>query len=360
VVRRDGTTRMRLTRGPLHGFGLAWSPDGREVWYTGSDTGSLHLSLFAVDLKKRRRLIAAMPALVNVLDVASDGRALLSIGDLRGDVVAWAPGDPHERLLSWLDFPRSVVLSPDGRSVVFSEGGQGAGSGGAAVYARGIDGSPAVRLGEGWALDVSPDGRFVVALGHSRSQPSHELEVIPTGPGETRTLAGGELEYRDARWLPAGDDELLAVARRGAADWRLWLVGEKRSPQPVTPEGFGAGAPSPDGRSFVAQRIEDGALFLFAGGAAEGRPLPGPAERGRLISYSRDGRSLLVAEPLVPGTRIARRDLATGARTPIRDLTPEDPAGISLFDGTVSRSEDTFAAAYVRATTALFLARGLR
>jgi hypothetical protein len=139
-----------------------------------------------------------------------------------------------------------------------------AGSEGAAVYARGIDGSPAVRLGQGLALDVSADGRLVAALGHTRGQPSHELVLIPMGPGETRTLPEHGLEYRDARFLTA--DKLLAVARQPKADWRLWRVRESQAdPQPLTPEGFGAGVPGPDGGGLGGPPGEGGALFLARG-----------------------------------------------------------------------------------------------
>ena len=359
VVRRDGAERRILARGFGRGFGLVWSPDGQEVWYTGSDTGSIHLSLFGVDVRGRRRLVLALPALANILDVAKDGRALISIGDLRGDVLAWAPGDVRERLLSWLEFPRSLALSPDGRTVVFSEAGQGSDSAERVVYSRAIDGSPAVRLGEGFALDVSVDGRFVAALARTRGLPSRELVVIPTGPGQTRTITKDGIEYRDARWFPAGD-KLLAVGRQPGRPWRLWVVAEGAPPRPATPEGFGAGLPSPDGRSLVAQRLPDGALFLFASEGGEGRPPPGPREAGRLASWTPDGRSLLVVERLFPGARILRRDLATGARTAIRELRPEDPTGIAFFQGTVAPSGDVFAALSIRVSTALFLVTDLR
>lgn len=273
--------------------------------------------------------------------------------------MAWAAGDARERLLSWLEFPRGVILSPDKRTVVFSETGQGSGSEGGAVYARAIDGSPAVRLGQGYALDVSADGRFVVALARSRGQPSRELLSIPTGPGEPRTIARGEIEYQDARWFPAGD-RLLAVGHQAGRSWRLWVVAEGAPPRPATPEGFIVGVPSPKGRSWVAQRQHDGTLFLFASEEEEGRPLPGPPEAGRLASWTPDGRSLVVVEPLLPGDRILKRDLVTGARTQVRELRPEDPTGVTLFRGTVAPSGDAFAAYYARVSTALFLVTHLR
>jgi len=359
VVRRDGTGHTALSSGFVRGFGVAWSPNGHEVWYTASESGSTQLSLYGVDLRGRRRLVVALPALANVIDVARDGSALFSIGDLRAEVVAWVPGDPRERLLSWLEFPSGLVLSPDGRTVFISESGQGAGPAGAVVYARALDGSPAVRLGDGYGLDVSADGRFVVALARSRAQPSPELVAIPTGAGETRTITTGEIEYQDARWFRGGD-KLLAVGRQPGRPWRLWMVAEHGAPRPVTPEGFDLGIPGPEGRSWVGHRVHDRALLLFASEGDEGRLLPGPPEVGHLAAWAPDGRSLLVVEPLQPGARIVRRDLTTGARTPVRDLTLQDPTGVARFRGTVTPSADVFGAFYVRAPTALFLVHGLR
>jgi hypothetical protein len=67
-----------------------------------------------------------------------------------------------------------------------------------------------------------------------------------------------------------------------------------------------------------------------------------------------------VVEPLVPGAKVLRRDLVTGARTLVRELRLEDPTGVSFFRGAVAPSGNAFAAVYVRSSTALFLARGLR
>jgi hypothetical protein len=110
----------------------------------------------------------------------------------------------------------------------------------------------------------------------------------------------------------------------------------------------------------VAQRISDRTLVRFSTEGQGGQPVPGPPEQGRLDGWTRDGRSLLVVETLFPGARVVRRDLETGERILLRELRPEDPTGIAQFRATVAASGDTFAAAYVRADTALFVLNGLR
>lgn len=136
-------------------------------------------------------------------------------------------------------------------------------------------------------------------------------------------------------------------------------MAEDAPPRPVTPEGFGAGVPGLDGHSFVAQRLSDGKLVLFDSEGQEGRPLPGPPEVGRLERWSPGGHALVVVETMLPGARILERDLATGERTLLRELRPEDPTGVTLFRGTIAPRGNAFAALYVRASTALFLTHGL-
>ncbi len=210
VIRRDGTGRKTLVGPTLMGSALAWSPDGREVWHSSSDTGSVHLSLYAVDLQGRRRTLAALPGPSLVLDVGKDGRALLSLGDIRGDIEAWAPGETRGRQLSWLEFPRGVILSADGKSIVFSEAGQGGGSKGSGVYARSIEGSPAVKLGEGWATDLSADGlssRPSPARAATRRASSSRYPWAPASPGRspraassTKMRAGSPTACASSRW----------------------------------------------------------------------------------------------------------------------------------------------------------------
>ena len=63
-------------------FGLAWAPDGQEVWFTGSDTRSSNdRALYALSLAGKRRLIVRAAGALTVWDVALGGHgAMVSTG----------------------------------------------------------------------------------------------------------------------------------------------------------------------------------------------------------------------------------------------------------------------------------------
>ena len=163
AVDRAGGTRT-LSGGWADLYGLAWRPDGREVWFTGARRGEFK-ALRAVTLAGRERLVTRVMGQVDLEDISRDGRVLVAHPNFRFDMVARTPGESKERELTWLGLSQVADLSEDGSKVLFTEHPEGAGEGGA-TYLRGTDGSPAVRLGDGVAQGLSPDGRWALAIPH--------------------------------------------------------------------------------------------------------------------------------------------------------------------------------------------------
>src|SRR5438445_494758 len=75
--------------------------------------------------------------------------------------IGLAPGETKERDLSWLDVTYTRGMSDDGRTVLLGEGGFGGGANGS-IYLRKTDGSPAIRLGDGYPISLSPDGKWAL------------------------------------------------------------------------------------------------------------------------------------------------------------------------------------------------------
>src|SRR6185503_8780881 len=69
--------------------GVAWSPDGDEIWFTAGKTGNVR-ALNAVDLSGRQRLVDGAPSDLIVLDVHPSGRVLLSRNTSRRGMIGWS------------------------------------------------------------------------------------------------------------------------------------------------------------------------------------------------------------------------------------------------------------------------------
>ena len=207
------------------------------------------------------------------------------------------------------------------------EGGGGTG----VVYVRKTDGSPPVRLGEGYALALSPDKRSALATPMSFSQ----LILLPTGAGQARRLERGPIEsYQSARFLPDGKRILFAGSEKGRRA-RLYvqdLAGG--APRPVTAEGAGAGfhgvVVSPDGRFATGPAPGSGfARYPLEGGSP--LPIEGLAEGEFPVQWTADGRSLFVYRIGDVPARIFRLDLSTGRRELWKELIPPDLAGANVI-----------------------------
>jgi len=305
--------------------GLAWSPGGEEVWFTASRAGEAQ-TLYAVTPGGRERVVARAPVSLMIHDISRDGRVLVARGSETADFFALAPGEAKDRDVSWLDRGGVRDISADGRTFVFSQWGEGSGVN-YAVYTRRTDGSPAVRLGDGAAWALSPDGKWVLSILSSPPQ----VVLLPTGAGEARPLErhGIERYGLGASWLPDGKS-VLFIGREPGRQSRCYVqsVEGASPPRAVTPEGFTGYLVSPDGAHVVVTDPEKkGLLYPMHEGQAP-RPVPGLDEQDQVIRWAADGRSLFVYRPRELPVRVFRLDLATGRREPLREIMPTDPTGI--------------------------------
>ncbi len=152
VVDRAGA---EITRSPEYWGteGIAWSADGETVLFSASARGDDY-SILALAMDGTTRDVLTAPARLFLHDTSADGKLLLSTSEERAGVFALLPGATGERELPWLDQSSWPVLSRDGRSLIF--GDETALSGHLySVFYRAADGSPPVRLGDGFGSDLS-------------------------------------------------------------------------------------------------------------------------------------------------------------------------------------------------------------
>ena len=342
----------------LNVHGLAWNGD--EIWYTAADEQQLFRALCAVTPDGTRRTITRVPGNATLWDASADGRLVIAQTDDRAVVIARRPEDVDDRDLSWLDASWVADLSHDGRLVLFTETGQGAGPK-MAVYLRGTDGSQAVRLGEGRAIALSPDTRWAIcATASDPFSPSAYLDMLPTGAGEPRRLAGHGVLYTGATWLPDGKRIIVSAIEPGDRA-RLYLqeLDDGRR-VPLTPEGVTSWVVSPDG-SMIAVRGPSPAIQLYPLDGTAPRELPGVT--GSDVPIGWIGAGLLIRRPGDPKAArgdIYRVDVRTGRQEFWKNILPRDPAGIMvLVSFRVTPDGRSSAYSWHRALSNLYVADGL-
>ncbi len=355
VVDRLGQVRTLVT-GLMSAQGIAWSPRGDEVWFTATDSGA-DRSLRAVSLSGRQRVIHIAPTTLTLHDIAPGGRVLFVRETWRVGILALAPGESKPRDLSWLDYSLVRDISADGRTVLFMEGGRGGGAS-YGVYVRGTDGSRAVRLGDGYAAALSPDGKWAITSPNSTPR---QLVLQPTGAGQPRPLTSDAINHLRARWFLDGTRVAFAGSAPGRGVQLFVQDLEGGSPRAITPEGAGMEfAVSPDG-VYVAGLDAQQRMWLYPVRDGDPKPLPSLDPGFAPVRWSNDGGRLYVYRPTgLPG-RIHAYDFATGRTELVREIELSDPAGFVRFNGVfVSGDGASYACSYHLVLSDLYIADALR
>ncbi|HEY7864092.1 MAG TPA: protein kinase, partial [Thermoanaerobaculia bacterium] len=268
-------------------WGLAWTPDGSEVWVTGAKVGA-NRALWAMSRAGEERLLTRVTQSLTLQDVSADGRALISHDSIRIGIHAGGAGVAKERELAWLDWSSLFDVSRDGKTILFSETGEGSGPTYSA-YLRSVDGSPPVRLGDGGAQALSNDGRWaaVQLLGETS-----RLLLYPTGAGTKVELQLGNLELQGGgTFLPDGSGYVFTANEpgRGSRIFRIEIPAGK--PRAVTPEGYRSfsGGVSPDGKVVIAVG-PDRQRYAYPIAGGEPRAIPGLTPQDGVSRWSEDGR----------------------------------------------------------------------
>jgi Tol biopolymer transport system component len=337
--------------------GVAWTPDGREVWYTAA-TVAARYSLMGSTLDGHERPIYVAPGGIWIEDIAKDGRVLLATADRNVQINVGLAGEASERNVTWLDYSFVRDISPDGQQLLMSYSGEGSGAS-YDVYVGTIRGGDAARIGEGQAQQFSPDGHSVLSVVHG---PPSRVMVLPIGPGDPRTIPTANVTVTTARWLPDGR-RLLTIGTEPGKRLRAYVVDlDGAAPRPVSPEGITFKAEtlalSPDGTR-VALRSPDGRLMLYRVDGGEPIAVNGIQADEMPMAWSGDGRSLLLLDGNPP-RRIVALDPTSGRRQVVKEIRPSDP---SLFGPTqlvMTPDGKSYAANYGRNQMTLFLVDGLK
>ncbi len=329
--------------------GVAWADHGREVWFTGADKGSAR-ALLAATTAGAVRTVTRAPGSLQLGDIGADGSALLWGEDSRFGLIGRARDDTKNRDLSWLDWSTVPRISDDGRTLVFTEEGDGGGPE-YSVYLRSMDGSPAVRLGSGLAMAISPDGKWVLTV---RLNPAPaQLVLLPTGAGEAKQVTNDALAHGFS-WFTADGAHIIFSGFEPDHHPRLYLQPlSGGAPKPITPEGV-TGPPSPDGKLVAAT---DGKLYPTDGGAS--RPIPGIEVEDLVERWAAEPGSLFVRRKLESGDQQIFRLDATGRRTLVHQIA-RVPGSVMGRWFTITPDGSAYAMTYSVGQSDLFRVTGLK
>jgi Tol biopolymer transport system component len=356
VVLADRSGRKKALSKPFSSAqGLSWGPNGKEVWFTAAELSQR--ALYSMSFSGTVRLRSRIAGNLTLRDISREGRMLITRDTPRTEMLALPPGESKERDLTWLDYSLPTSLSSDGGTVLFTEGGEGGGAG-YSVYVRKTDGSPAVRLGEGFGQALSPDGKWAVVILHPTTDP--QLALYPTGAGEPKLLSKEGVTVLNACWMPDGKRILITASEPGRG-LRLYLRDvDGGKPRALTPEGYRAFRfVSPDGASAVVTG-PDRKTYLYPISGGEPRTIPGLDANDRVDQFGVDARSLYVHRQGEVPVKVYRVDVATGRRELWRSLMPADAGGVSEIGPLPTVSGESYAYSYSRTLSDLYIVDGLK
>ena len=334
---------------------LCWTPDSREVWFRSYDSSDLN-TIYSIGMNGTRRVVARFPGRVTLFEIAADGRILLSTENGRKGIRGLAPGEEVDRDLSCLDSSRLRGLSADGSLILADVLGESGGPKGS-IYMRRTIGTAPVRLGDGVAYTLSPDGKWVAGFS-SRDTGNRMFELMPTGPGEvvkSKMVVG---------WL-AGTRNYLVLEKSPGKGIRLEAWDAATNTQrPVSPNGMPDSDDFPlvssDGRQFLTTG-PDGERHIYSIDGSEPKPVTGLTHHDRVVAWRADGRSVYITthrneNRTIPVSIV---DLDTGKRTPWREIKPIVPVDEA---GSLRITPDGKAYAYnfTYLRSELFVAEGIR
>jgi hypothetical protein len=224
------------------------------------------------------------------------------------------------------------------------------------VYLRKVDGSVAVRIGDGQAVSLSPDGTTAI----TRPFVSQQLRLVPTAAGQLRIVRSEGLTYLDASWFPDGTHLLIAALESNRPPFLAVQDVAGGAPRRLV-DGAVAGAVSPDGR-IVASMGPAGSIVLTPVGGGQSRTLSGVLPGASIARWEASGRYLFLKASGEFGVNVFRVDVETGHSEAWRTLAPADVAGLfhPTYSLALTADGQSYCYSYVRRLSTLFVVNGLK
>ena len=352
LVVGPGMERQQWT-GDFEGLGgLAWRPSGQELLVSASERTEPD-GLWSARSGTKARLLYRAPGHLTLGDVSPDGRVLvIALNDFRQEVELVRPGEHSPKTIQSLDWAGVSAVSDDGRMVLTTEGMEGKDT----ILLRNVEQPSPVKLGLGNSFDLSPDGRWALA---ARDQPSHRLWMLPTGPGEPRSLDLAGVETVDTAAFFRDGKRIAVVGPPGPlVPDRLYVYElEGARLRPISPPGIRRDLSvfvSLDQQWVAAAGVDD-VITAYPTSAGEPLRIPEFSSAHQVAGWLADG-SLLAFERFAIPARVHRFDPRTRSLSTFTTLAPGDPTGVSSVRRVrVTPDGRTLVFQFIRSSSTLYL-----
>jgi eukaryotic-like serine/threonine-protein kinase len=357
MVDRDGH-RTALSDSWISIHGIAWTRDGSEIWFGGTKGAAVSGDgIFAVTPSGRLRAVLVGPTRYKVLDIASDGRVLISHDRDDKVVEALLAGSATPVDVSLRASSSATWVAEDGGSLLIAD----LAAASYQTYFLKTGGTP-ILLGTGQPTSLSPDGRWAVAT----PVEGRPLFLHPTGPGESRQLPDPDnIVFDNAGWLDA--THIVGFGHKTGERSQGFIQDTNGGvPQRFTPEGATAKTarwwtlPISADRTRVVATDEEGTALIYPVNGGAPQPVPNLKAGDIVVQWTSDSRGLLVAHHEGLPWIVERLDLASGQRTPAVTIRAQEPAGLRLSAIGISRDAKYYVHTYARLLSDLYVVEGLR
>jgi eukaryotic-like serine/threonine-protein kinase len=327
----------------------AWDPSGKAVWFSA---GGVERSpgIYRMTLDGATEPIYQAPTYTTVEDVSARGDLLTLSVTPRMRMQTGSKEGGATRDLSWLDWSLVRDISWDGEWILFGESGVSGGSPG--IYIRRLEGSAAIRLGDGDCWRLSPDFRWALI---TQSERHDDLKLLPTGAGPIVALPTFGLRCTGAAWFPDGKSFIILATEEGHAKRLYWNDLETRTVRRIRDEVFhGIAQVSPDGRQLLAVDPELRVVIVATDGSSIRRV--GPAvESRRPIGWNREGTHFFAFDRASIPSPVFLVDAVTGEETPWLEIDPREHNGVDTVNNVCLTPDGrTYVASYPQTLCSLY------
>ena len=336
--------------------GLAWTPDGEELWFSGNRGGEQD-EIWAVTRSGRQRRVFTGPSGVWLQDIATNGKTLMTQVRSTNDIAVRRPGQKSDQILDLVSEAGTIAgVSDNGSLMALSYVGVAAGTD-YLTYVVNTDTHEAIRLGDGDASGISPDGKWILSI--FPSTPG-KMVLYPTGPGETRSFNLGAIRNASVfcSWTQDSSKMVFTGSDAGLPPRGYLLEVATGTWRPITPEGTTGVMVAPNGQYVIAKSEQRG-FELFPVGGGESHPAKGISNTEEPVQWDVSSTHIYVWDRRFPA-HIALVNPWTGERKPWLETMPPDASGVLYGNFFITPDGKTYAYRFRRVLTTLFLGDGLQ